>query len=47
MDDQSYELCTKLVSKSYIHQGQQAKLVHQKKIKHLLQHVSLVFIYRQ
>lgn len=38
MDDQSYELCTKLVSKSYIHQGQQAKLVHQKKIKHLLQH---------
>ncbi|CAG2232952.1 SEPSECS [Mytilus edulis] len=38
MDDQCYDLCTKLVSQSYIQQGKQAKLVHQKRIKHLLQH---------
>lgn len=38
MDEQSYDLCTKLVSGSYIQQGQQAKQVHQKRIKHLLQH---------
>lgn len=41
MDDQCYDLCTKLVSQSYIQQGKQAKLVHQKRIKHLLQHRKL------
>ncbi|XP_062612832.1 O-phosphoseryl-tRNA(Sec) selenium transferase-like [Saccostrea cucullata] len=37
MDSDCYNLCEKLVPKSYIQQGRNAKTVHQSKIKHLLE----------
>lgn len=37
MDDACYKLCEKLVPKNYIQQGHNAKLIHQSKIKHLLE----------
>lgn len=39
MDDACYKLCEKLVPKNYIQQGQNAKSIHQSKIKHLLEQV--------
>lgn len=39
MDDACYSLCEKLVPKNYIQQGQNAKSIHQSKIKHLLEQV--------
>nr|XP_022338126.1 O-phosphoseryl-tRNA(Sec) selenium transferase-like isoform X2 [Crassostrea virginica]XP_022338127.1 O-phosphoseryl-tRNA(Sec) selenium transferase-like isoform X2 [Crassostrea virginica]XP_022338128.1 O-phosphoseryl-tRNA(Sec) selenium transferase-like isoform X2 [Crassostrea virginica] len=37
MDKDSYTLCEKLVPKSYVQQGQNAKSIHQNQIRHLLE----------
>ncbi|XP_021371974.1 O-phosphoseryl-tRNA(Sec) selenium transferase-like [Mizuhopecten yessoensis] len=41
MDADCYKLCEKLIPDTYVHQGQQARQVHQNKIKHLLQQKKL------
>ena len=44
MDKDSYTLCEKLVPKSYVQQGQNAKSIHQNQIRHLLEQVSKIII---
>ncbi|XP_033757533.1 O-phosphoseryl-tRNA(Sec) selenium transferase-like [Pecten maximus] len=41
MDSDCYKLCEKLIPETYVQQGQQAKQVHQNKIRHLLEQKKL------